>query len=227
MRSALWIILTWSLASCGFSAAPVSSLSDPQTSTAQTVTVSNDNFTVAYDGEGSVSIDSQAITLSPKVATVANETHAALVFLNDTLNKPVRDFELTIELETVRQLRKNTAANPWEVFWLFFSYNQNNVNDKTTNYFLSKPQNGGELGLAFDSVGQTFLSDLAPAKTAIGERHIFTYRRKGNLFTVVCDGVSFFSFADSSKLYSAKGAIGFYTEDALVKIYSVRYANLD
>lgn len=226
-QSLLPCFLSLLLTSCGFATSPVSLASETELSNAQSVAVSNENFDVAYDGEGSVTIASQTLTLAPKAAASNNETHAALVFLKQTLTKPVRDFELTVELETAQQLRQNSAANPWEVFWLFFSYNQNNVNDKTTNYFISKPQYGGELGLAFASVGQTFLSDYAPAKTDIGERHVFTYRRKGNLFTVVRDGLPFYSYSDSAKLYTMKGAIGFYTEDALVRIYSLHYANLD
>lgn len=217
-------LLLGPLSGCGFSANQSS-----QDNLTIDVPMSSLAFTVAYDGGGFVSLSGSSMTMQPMVSASNNETHAALVLLKQTQEAPVRDFELVLDVQVVRQLRQNSAPNPWEVFWLFFSYNSDNAGTKTTNYFLSKPQVGAELGLAFNQVGQTFLSNDAVAATTIGERHIFKYRRVNNAFTVYRDGVFFYSYvdSDSTRLYFQKGALGLYTEDAQVQIFSVQYTNLD
>lgn len=222
MKWTAFILILGLLNGCGFSAVNSASINS-----ALDVSMSSSDLVVAYDGGGSVSFLDSALILQPMTSTSSSETHAALVLLKETQATPVRDFELIVDVEVVRQLRENSTPNPWEVFWLFFSYNPVGTSDKTTNYFLSKPQVGAELGLAYDQVGQTFLSNEASAQTAVGERHVFKYRRVQNTFTVYRDGLFFYSYTDAGEQFYDKGALGFYTEDAEVKIYSVQYTNLD
>ncbi|WP_374033951.1 LamG domain-containing protein [Bdellovibrio bacteriovorus] len=228
--SILIVLASLILTGCGGITAILGSSSNPaKTPPTKVISLDAANFAVAYDGEGSVTFSSSEIILAPKPATAANETHAALVFIKETVDTPVQDFELTVDLTTSQQLRQNTAANDWEVFWLFFGY-KGNITDKTTNYYISKPSTGSELGLAHGEVGQKFLGTDSVSKTAVGGRHKFKFVRKGTSFSVYRDDQLFYSYTDGtfpSALYSGKGALGFYSEDAEVKIHSVQLKRLD
>ncbi len=164
----------------------------------------------------------------PLSSSKSSETHATLLLLKQTVENPVSDFELAVDLATVNQLRKGTTANPWEVFWLFFGY-KGSTASKTTNYFISKPAPyGSELGLASGTVTQEFLNNSTVSPTEIGSRHVFTYRKQANVFSVRKDGQLIYSYTDSAKkLYANKGSLGFYSEDAHVQIYSVQFRSLD
>ena len=194
------------------------------------VTLTAENFDIAYSGGGAVVMNHSEITLSPQISTTSSETHAALVMLKETQYKPAKNFELVVNVSTTQQLRQNDTPNDWEVFWLFFNYNGDNTN-KTTNYFISKPKTGIELGIAYEQIGQVFLSNQPAATTAIGQSHTFKFRRLNNVFTVYRDDKLFYTYTNnplaSKKLYDSKGSIGFYTEDAAVEIKAVSYKNLD
>lgn len=228
--SILIVLASLILTGCGGISALLGSTSKPsKTPVTQDITLDAGNYVVAYDGEGSVTFNSTEIILSPKPATAANETHAALVFIKDTVDTPVQDFELTVELATSQQLRQNTAANDWEVFWFFFGY-KGNITDKTTNYYISKPSSGSELGLAHGELGQKFLNTDSGSTTAVGARHKFKFLRQGTSFTVHRDGQLFYSYTDGTfpaALYTSSGALGFYSEDAEIKIYSVQLKRLN
>nr|WP_295901151.1 LamG domain-containing protein [uncultured Bdellovibrio sp.] len=219
------------LTGCGILTSFIDSTESPSVP-ATPISLKAQNFVVVYNGEGHVDFNTSDITLSPKASTASTETHASLVLIKDTVDTPLQDFELTLDLSVTQQLRQNTAANDWEVFWLFFSYNDNgDVLNKTTNYFMSKPGSGSELGLAHGELGQKFISTDAAAKTALASRHVFKYVRVGGNFTVYRDGSLFYSFVGSAgfpqKIYSSKGSLGFYSEDAEVKIYSVALKRLN
>lgn len=225
MRTSLLCLLALSFVGC-------SRLSALQlaTSAPEPIALEPENFNIEYNGEGSVTIDNDSIVLSPKAPTSGDETHSALVLIKNTVDNPIKNFELIVDMTTDEQLRTGSAPNDWEVFWLLFNYN-GSVTEKTTNFFMSKPSFGAELGIAHGQLGQNFLSTEADAKTAIAQRHVFKYRRVDDQFTVHRDDVLFYSFtaAESfpAKLYGSKGAIGLYVEDAKVTIHSIKLLNLD
>lgn len=196
--------------------------------TFESITLQSQNFNVLYDGGGTVNFTAGQMEFYPATAMISSQTHAPLILLRETVNTPVKDFEVIVDVTTVAQLRQGSSPNPWEVFWLFFNYT-GGITDKVTNYFISKPAPyGSELGVASGEVTQDFLSDSSLYPTAVGERHVFTYKRKSNLFTVMKDGQLIFTFSDNSlKLSQNRGAIGFYCEDAKVQIHSVQYRSLD
>ncbi|WP_374001770.1 LamG domain-containing protein [Bdellovibrio bacteriovorus] len=226
----IWLVLLFSLslAGCGVLSSTIELPSKEAPPVA--IPIVSDNFVVAYDGEGQVTFDNSKMTLTPKASTSADETHAALVFLKQTLDTPVMDFELSVDLTVTQQLRQNSAANDWEVFWLFFNH-QGSITEKTTNYFISKPSSGSELGLAHGELGQKFLNTDPTGKTPIGSKHSFKFRRQNGKFTVHRDGTLFYSFTETDafpqKLYAQKGSIGFYSEDASVDIHAVSLLRLD
>ena len=89
--------------------------------------------------------DGQALAIRPKESNAADETHAGLIS-GPHPSWPVDvKGNLTIEasLHTETQLRRQNAANPWEVGWLLWDY----VDKIHFYYFIPKP-NGWELGKA-------------------------------------------------------------------------------
>lgn len=181
-----------------------------------------ENWTVVYNGYGSVVFDEEeGIIMEPMAATSAGETHSALVLAKITEECPVADFSLTVEAVTEEQLRSGDP-NPWEVFWIFFNYLPSG-DDKTTNYFILKT-NGIELGRAFDETGQEFLFTAGGPQLTVGTANTFVLEKTGNLLTVFIDGTEVLNYTGGElpdALYDTPGSIGLYTEDARVKINSV------
>lgn len=205
---------------------------DPVDSAAEDLTnveLSAEAWTVLYDGFGNIQFDASGILMEPKAAVASSETHAALILLSETVNLPIKDFELRVVAQTVRQIRA-TAPNPWEVLWIFFNYNSAPVG-KTTNYFIFKP-NGLELGRAFDEVGQYFLNFSAPAPVALSVGQTYTYRlvKVAGELSVWIDDVLVLEFSGTNfpdAIYDEAGSLGFYTEDASVRIQSVEWRSYD
>jgi len=230
----LLILFTLLLASCGMNQFATLSTSDtitqqvPPLPDFKNIELLPENFQVLYTGGGSVNFANGVMDFYPATAFALTQTHAPLIFLKETQDQPVMNFELIVDVTTVAQLRQGSAPNPWEVFWIFFNYT-GGISDKATNYYLSKPAPyGNELGVATDRVGQEFLGSDGNFPTAVGERHVFTYKRKGAKFTVWRDSQMIYNYQDTGgKLLSTKGAIAFYCEDAHVQIHSVQYRGLD
>lgn len=198
---------------------------------AHDVAIDAANFSVIYNGFGTVSYTSNLLEIAPQAPTAADETFSALVMIKETETTPVRNFELTLDMEVTQQTRTGSAVNPWETFSLFFGYNSQPGSTKTSNYFTSKPTVGGELGLTQGEAGQHFISTDSSATTPIASRAVFVFRREGNLFSVKRDGTLLYTFNDATsfpeKLYDGKGNLGFYVKDSKVEIHSVKYKALD
>lgn len=239
MRKLLFVLFgtfLYFLSGCGQITAVLSSqkqLDNGSTSPDPTKNPINPNdYSVVSDGDGSVTFSDDVITISPKVATTQEETHSALVILKETETNPSRDFELTLDMTIKQQLRQGSPANQWETFSLFFGYNPQTNNTKTTNYFISKPSAGAELGLTHGQIGKKSISTSPSGATPLNMRHTFTFRRQLNQFTVHRDGVLLYSFDESSApfpntLYDGKGHIGLFAQDAKVEIHKKTYINLD
>lgn len=180
-----------------------------------------ENWTVVYDGYGSVVFDEEEIVMEPMTATSPFETHAALVLAKITEECPVADFILTIEAVTEEQLR-DEDPHPWEVFWIFFNYLPSG-DDKTTNYFILKT-NGIELGRAFDETGQEFLYTGSDPQLIVGNSYTYVLEKTASHLAVSINGVEVLDYESASwpeAIYDQPGATGLYTEDARVKIISV------
>lgn len=181
------------------------------------------DWQVVYDGEGAVAFDADGILMTPKAATSADETHAALLLSQKTLTQPLQNFKATITFTNISQLRTGSAPNGWEVFWVFFNYTLDGNGKKKTNYVVLKPS-GTEIGKAFDEVGQEFLLTNATPTIQIGTAYTMTITKNGTHVTVLLDGVlaaEFESGASPEDLYDVPGSIGLYCEDAQVRVSSV------
>jgi hypothetical protein len=171
-----------------------------------------------FNGYGLTSYDPQeGIILEPKRALKPEETHSALILSKKTEAHPLKDFVVTIQAATERQIRTQ-SANPWEVFWIFFNHNFDTQKHSITNYFIMKP-NGIELGKAFERTKQTILSTKWQPTLLLGKIYAITIIKVGNHVDVLIDGTPALSY--SGELYDQPGSIGLYTEDARVHIYRV------
>lgn len=160
--------------------------------------------------------------MQPAVSTVPYETHASLALSTLTMAHPMKDFQVMIRASTEEQLRQPTP-NGWEVFSIFFNYNVNSSSQKNTNY-LKLTDSGLELGTLSDKNGQTFHATNKSRTLTVGMVNTYLLTKKGNHIEISIDGEPVINFTGSNSpnnLYDFPGAIGLYTEDARVRIYSV------
>lgn len=188
------------------------------------------DWQVAYDGYGFVNFDSVtgSVVFAPMAADSSgpqvdiSNTHAVLLLANRYLSQGINNARITIDVATEVQLR--SPSNAWEVFWLFFNYTYDSTGKKKTNYFTMKP-NGIELGTAFDEVGQKFLFTSSAPVLTIGKRNVMVIEKVGKVVRAYVDGVLVMNYNNEgaiNPLYDVAGTIGLYSEDARVRIYSVK-----
>lgn len=179
-----------------------------------------EHWRTEYDGFGKVDFQ-DGVVLSPGIADRPSVTHAALVTTRALAD--LRDFAISVTFENRRALR-SPAANPWEVFWLFFNYRSDGAGGKSTNYLALKP-NGLELGKAWGEVEQEFLWTAPEPTVAFGRNESFVLIKRGTSLTLRKDGKNF-ALGDQAKLFDQEGSFGLYTEDAEVVIREVKYCRL-
>jgi hypothetical protein len=175
-------------------------------------------WTVRYTGYGCVATTSDDtrsfLAMSPDAASSPEVTHAALVL------GPRHSTQLVMEasVQTVTQLRAGSAPNAWEVTWLVWSFRD----DDHFYYFIAKP-NGWELGKRDPAYpgGQRFLATGNAPATAVGEwRRVRIEQDRAGRVTVRLDGQLVVAFTDKERPYR-DGQVGFYTEDAAVRVTDV------
>lgn len=172
----------------------------------------------------------------PQVSTSAPETHATLNMFNTTFG----DFDLTVDLKNVAQLRTGSTPNAWETAWILFRFT-----DNWHHYYLALKTSGIELGrkdYATMIEQQIFLVTNATPFTVIGRWEYIRLRAIGNRFTVWVNGSLAFDFVDdgstgydtntgltpappSAAMYSGK--IGLYNEDAEVEFNNFSVAEVN
>jgi Domain of Unknown Function (DUF1080) len=164
-------------------------------------------WTVEYDGYGQVESDNGWLTLAPRPAVDANETHAALVLAGDP---SWRDYEFQVRMRIDQQLRENSKPNPWEAGWLFFRYTS-----PQQAYYLAHKTNGLELGKlvpANQDVTQVFLATTDQPVAELGRWYHYRVVVQGSMVSVYVDGVLRISYTDPDPILM--GRVGLYTEDA-------------
>lgn len=168
----------------------------------------HDPWVAVFDGEGRTTSDGSTITVNPRPARAADETHAALVVSAEQYV----DVEFQATVRTVRQLRTGSAPNPWEVGWLVWRYD----GPERFYYFALKP-NGWELGKADSRYpgSQRFLA-TGPSPAAQDRAHDVVVRQLGATVSVTVDGGAVVSFTDTEDPYP-RGSVGMYSEDAEVR----------
>jgi hypothetical protein len=134
------------------------------------------------------------------------------------------DFEMEFDINTAKQLRRNSQPNVWEVGWIDFRYV-----GRFHHYCLLFKPNGIELGKkdcdsCTDPVdGQKFLETKSTPKMGLGTWNNIKVDMVGNHIKVFWNGNLLIDYIDktmSPKL--ASGKIAMYSEDAYVL-----YNNMD
>jgi hypothetical protein len=186
--------------------------------------LSEANWEKQYDGFGRIQFK-EGVLLEPQPAKQADVTHAALVLSRTDID--LSKTAVRIKYQNQRFLR-SPAANPWEVFWVFFDYKVQPDHHKEANYFILKP-NGIELGKAWKSIDQEFLATANEPRVNLMETVdlVLAQDQKRNL-QVDINGKNVMLFQNTKKrsLYKHSGRLGLYTEDARVVIQSVELCSL-
>ena len=179
-----------------------------------TVTITSltatDNNTVFYE--------------EPKTSTHPNETHAALTLTTQTYE----DIEMHLKVKTNKQLRQNSAPNPWEVAWILWRYQD----DWHHYYFIFKP-NGIELGKKQNenqAEEQIFLYTANEPKLRIDEWNTWYIKMSGNHIEIWLELADrsmqrVVNYHDNAQIVGP-GNVGLYTEDAHVQFDDVYIVSL-
>lgn len=168
-------------------------------------------WTSVYNGYGlnTVALDgSRVLSEAPQVSTRKSETHAGLVVTSNA----VADFDATVRMKTVQQLRVGSAPNPWEVGWVLWHHT-----DDTHFYsFVPKP-NGWELGKEDPAYpgAQRYLATASTPTFPVGQWYTVRIREVGATITVWVNGAQIVTFTDTERPY-ASGHLGLYNEDSHV-----------
>ncbi|WP_222424722.1 3-keto-disaccharide hydrolase [Candidatus Nitrosocosmicus arcticus] len=179
----------------------------------------NGEWKNVYSGYGSTGVQdvSQRVNfwLYPQASTSPSETHAAKVTSTDKFC----DFTMEFDINTAKQLRKNSPPNTWEVGWVFFRFS-----DTFHYYWLVVKPNGIELGkkdcdTCTDPVdGQQFLVTKSTPTIKMNTWNNVKIDMVSNHIKVYWNGNLVIDYIDtgmSPKL--ASGAVSMYSEDAYVK----------
>ena len=188
----------------------------------------NERWDSIYTGFGSMGVAQDNSTGNyffeePQPPKSSNTTHSGLAITT----KKFQDFDLTLDMMTVKQLRENNS-NPWETAWIVWHYTDsfhwyafllktngiqlekkdNELKNDTAEIFLqTKPSTAFKLGTWYNV---RILHENSHTSTP----HI----------QIWIDGVKVVDYIDNKVQNSEKlsfGAIGLYTEDA-----SVRFDNI-
>lgn len=177
---------------------------------------------VVFDGDytaASVRILPGVLRLAPQPSRSPAETFAALVVSQERFG--TAPMHLSARWVT-RQPTRIGAPNPWEVGWLVWDYLDN---DHFT-YLVLKP-NGWEVGRRDPSRpgGQRFMYDDVAPVTPIGTERTVTVDRVGRVTTIRVDGEVLVSYPLPAR--ERRGAVGMYTEDAIVDWLAIKAERTD
>jgi 3-keto-disaccharide hydrolase len=174
-------------------------------------------WTVVYDGYGTVSTTSDGATLAPRApaSSAGSDTHAALV----VTNQHYEDLTFSADVLTRTQLRPQTP-NPWEVGWLLW-----HQTDPQHFYAVALKPNGWEVSKQVPSApgGQRFLASGDTPRFAPGSWHHVTVTQRGGDIFVTADGRTLARLTDPDPY--THGAVGLYTEDAVAVFRDLTITN--
>jgi hypothetical protein len=172
-----------------------------------------------YNGYGHNVLTRQGWTLTPKAASAPDETHASLVVNTQRVNG---DYQLSVRMTPLAQLRTNSAPNPWETGWLIFGYQPNG----SFKYLILKPNGYGvELGEFLGGTQQQFLSTspIGAESFPIGQSYQVTLTVKQDRIHARVNGREVLNYtAGSADRVPTNGRFGWYTEDASVRFEHAR-----
>jgi Domain of Unknown Function (DUF1080) len=163
----------------------------------------------------------------PKTSTSPFETHASLA--TTTPSTHVGDFKMTVQMKTVKQLRQNSAPNPWETGWIFWHMTDNfhyyALVLKTNGFQLEKKDNNNQ-----NDAGEIYLITSPDPKVKIGQWQTITIQHENSSsgtphIQVWVDGAKAADFIDNKSQPNSpvmsSGSIGLYNEDSSVNFDNV------
>jgi Domain of Unknown Function (DUF1080) len=160
----------------------------------------------------------------PKTSTSRNETHASMVLTT----KNYSNFDMTLDMNTVKQLRKNSRPNTWEVAWIAWHY----TDDFHSYAFFLKP-NGYQVEKKDNNIrddsAEIYLQDGHTPKLKIGHWTKVRILVVDNHIRIWVNGVNIVDFYDkiSNSPQMSYGAIGLYNEDSYVKFDNISITPID
>ena len=144
----------------------------------------------------------------PASSATLSQTHSALAMTTHQY----KDFRMSIDVKTDRQLRVNDSPNPWEGAWIFWRWS-----DNTHFYYFNLQPIGAELG-KYDGgqnpASQQIIMTSSTPVSVQGQWAHWDITVQDNHITVAVDGATVFDFNNASSFDT--GTIGLYTEDAEV-----------
>ncbi len=175
----------------------------------------NGNWLDQFNGFGTTQVVTSTnprLQEKPKTSTSASQTSAALV----TSTSSFGDFDASLKMNTLAQLRTGSPPNAWEMAWVLWHYQSNNA-----FYYLILKTNGWEVGKEYTNTSgqqdQCFLSTGSSPTFALNTQYTTRVQQVGSTITVWVNGLQLTSFTDSSSCGVSpytNGNLGLYTEDA-------------
>ena len=143
--------------------------------------------------------------------------------------KSFGDFQMSLYMKTVKQLRQNSLPNPWETAWVFWHYT-----DNYHNYALVLKTNGFQIEKKDNNVRcdcEIFLKTLSTPTVHIGQWQTLSLRVTNSAsgtphIQVWVNGLVGTDFVDNSihqpnSRQLASGYMGLYDEDSIVNFDDV------
>lgn len=149
----------------------------------------------------------------PMISTSPNETHASLV----TTTKKYSNFDMTLDMSTLKQLRQNSRPNPWETAWVFWHYTDDFHTYafylKPTGFQIEKKDNNNR-----DDSAQIYLLDGYTPKLKMVQWTKVRISMVGTHIRVWVNGANIADFYDKipNSPRMSSGAMGLYNEDSSV-----------
>jgi hypothetical protein len=184
----------------------------------------NGKWKIKYTGYGVTGVAQDPKTCNhyfyekPEVSTSPNETHASMVITT----KNYSNFDLTLDMKTVKQLRQNSPPNAWEVAWIAWHY----TDDFHSYAFFLKP-NGYQVEKKDNNVrndsAEIYLQDGHSPKLKIGNWAKVRILVIDNHIKIWVNGSNIVDFYDTipNSPQMSYGAIGLYNEDSYVKFDNI------
>lgn len=146
-----------------------------------------------------------ALQLDPKPVRGSADTQSALVLSSSNVD----DVDATIEMQTIKQLRKGSSPHPWETGRILWHYT-----DEQHFYYFAPKTNGWELGKEDSSAtgGRRVLAAGTSPAFPIGTLQKIRIVQNGSVITIYDNRLKITSVNDTKPYES--GRFGLYSQDA-------------
>lgn len=176
---------------------------------------------VVWDGYGKVGWNPklQELVMIPNAPVGPSEEHSALVVSNQVFKQP---FRMSFTMNTMAQLRTGAEPNPWETGWAVLGYK-----DDGKFKYVTLKTNGLEIGESLLNDAQVFpyTAPFSPGIYPIGADYHQVVEVRDNIISIMVNGEKIKEYMmftpGSADTLKADGRVGFYSEDAAVKVSNI------